>query len=322
MGSLQDFGLNVADFVCADLGSSTGGFTDCLLQNGAKKIYAIDVGYGQLAWKLRQDERVVVMERTNARYLTKLPDEIDCIVADLSFISLAKILPAMLRISRSNSIGILLVKPQFEVGPGGTDGGLVKGVPYYHVNIGGKPFEDQLAIMRRWLARHVGLNPDGTAKECVIIYDYLKLMNSADIKDVAEFQALGFMMTALHNFALKYSVPILSFIQLNRDGITKESTDAASGSDRIIWLCSNFTIYKVKSDEEIAQDGEEHGNRKLVPIIARHGQGLEDKDYINVRMKGQFAHLEEGLTARELEDGGNYVDDDEEFQSDQEDVPF
>lgn len=198
----------------------------------------------------------------------------------------------------------------------------VKGAPYYHVNIGGKPFEDQLAIMRRWLARHVGLRPDGTAKECVIIYDYLKLMNSADIKDMAEFQALGFMMTALHNFALKYAVPILSFIQLNRDGITKESTDAASGSDRIIWLCSNFTIYKVKSDEEIAQDGAEHGNRKLVPIIARHGQGLEDKDYINVKMKGQYAHLQEGFTAKELEDGGNYVDEDEGSQNNNEDVPF
>lgn len=198
----------------------------------------------------------------------------------------------------------------------------LKGVPYYHINIGGKPFEDQLAIMRRWLARHVGLRPDGTAKECVIIYDYLKLMNSADIKDVAEFQALGFMMTALHNFALKYAVPILSFIQLNRDGITKESTDAASGSDRIIWLCSNFTIYKVKSDEEIAQDGAENGNRKLVPIIARHGQGLEDKDYINVKMQGQYAHLQEGLTAKELEDGGSYVNDEEEFQNETEDVPF
>ena len=198
----------------------------------------------------------------------------------------------------------------------------LKGVPYYHINIGGKPFEDQLAIMRRWLARHVGLRPDGTAKECVIIYDYLKLMNSADIKDVAEFQALGFMMTALHNFALKYGVPILSFIQLNRDGITKESTDAASGSDRIIWLCSNFTIYKVKSDEEIAQDGAENGNRKLVPIIARHGQGLEDKDYINVKMQGQYAHLQEGLTAREVEDGGSYVDNKEEFKNETEDVPF
>ena len=112
--------------ICADLGASTGGFTDCLLQNGAKKVYAIDVGYGQLAWKLRQDDRVVVMERVNARHLESLPELMDCIVADLSFISISKILPAMLRIVKSQGIGILLIKPQFEVGPQGTDGGLVK----------------------------------------------------------------------------------------------------------------------------------------------------------------------------------------------------
>ena len=199
----------------------------------------------------------------------------------------------------------------------------LKGVGYYHVNISGKPFEDQLAIMRRWIARNVGLRQDGKANDCVIIYDYLKLMNSVDIKDIAEFQALGFMMTSLHNFAIKYDVPILAFIQLNRDGITKESTDAASGSDRIIWLCSNFTIYKVKSDEEIAQDGPERGNRKLVPIIARHGQGLEDKDYINVVMQGKFANLKEGLTAKELADGGSYIDEDEQtYDSTEQDVIF
>lgn len=199
----------------------------------------------------------------------------------------------------------------------------LKGVKYYHVNISGKPFEDQLAIMRRWIARNVGLRQDGKANDCVIIYDYLKLMNSIDIKDMAEFQALGFMMTSLHNFAIKYDVPILAFIQLNRDGITKESTDAASGSDRIIWLCSNFTIYKVKSDEEIAQDGPERGNRKLVPIIARHGQGLEDKDYINVIMQGRFANLKEGLTAKELSDGGSYIDEDEQaYDSAEQDVSF
>lgn len=197
----------------------------------------------------------------------------------------------------------------------------IKNLRYYHINIGGKPFEDQLAIMRRWIARNVGLNKDGKANECVIIYDYLKLMNSIDIKDMAEFQALGFMMTALHNFAIKYDVPILSFIQLNRDGITKESTDAASGSDRIIWLCSNFTIYKVKSDEEIAQDGPENGNRKLVPIIARHGQGLEDKDYINVLMQGKYAHLKEGKTAKELENGGSYTEENTDEIISQ-DVPF
>lgn len=199
----------------------------------------------------------------------------------------------------------------------------LRGVPYYHINIAGKSFEDQLAIMRRWIARNVGLNKEGKANQCVIIYDYLKLMNSADIKDMAEFQALGFMMTSLHNFAIKYDVPILSFIQLNRDGITKESTDAASGSDRIIWLCSNFTIYKVKADEEIAQDGPDNGNRKLVPIIARHGQGLEDKDYINVIMQGKFANLKEGKTAKELSEGGNYIDEsDEEDELISKDIPF
>ena len=128
-------------------------------------------------------------------------------------------------------------------------------------------------------------------------------------------------MTGLHNFALKYEIPILAFIQLNRDGITKESTDTASGSDRIIWLCSNFSIYKAKSDEEIAKDGPENGNRKLVPLIARHGEGLQDKDYINVNMIGKYGKLTEGKTAFELEDGTNLIDDDQ-LGSQNDDIPF
>lgn len=193
-----------------------------------------------------------------------------------------------------------------------------KGIPFYHKNIGGKPFEDQLSIMRRWIAKTVGLNNLGKAKDCVIIYDYLKLMEASELakSDLKEFQLLGFMMTALHNFALRYEVPILSFIQLNRDGISKESTDAASGSDRIMWLCSNFTIYKPKSDEEIAQDGPENGNRKLVPVIARHGEGLDSGDYINVMMKGNYAKLIEGQTALELDEGGSYTDDDSGAEED------
>ena len=155
--------------------------------------------------------------------------------------------------------------------------------------------------MRRWLIKEVGLNEDGTAKDCVIFYDYLKLMDSAGIsQDMKEYQVLGFMMTALHNFATKYKVPIVAFIQLNRDGITKESTDTASGSDRIIWLCSNFTIFKRKSDEEIAEDGPNNGNRKLVPLISRHGGGLDDNDYINCQMKGWCAKITEGNTRLEL----------------------
>jgi replicative DNA helicase len=162
----------------------------------------------------------------------------------------------------------------------------LKQMKIYHKSIAGKPFEDQLAIMRRWLVKEVGLNDDGTAKDCVIFYDYLKLMDSAGIsQDLKEYQVLGFMMTSLHNFAVRYKVPIVAFIQLNRDGITKESTDSASGSDRIIWLCSNFTIFKRKSDEEIAEDGPSNGNRKLIPVISRHGGGLDDNDYINCHMR-------------------------------------
>jgi len=192
-----------------------------------------------------------------------------------------------------------------------------KDIPYYHKNIGGKPFEDQLSIMRRWLAKEVGLNDQGKANDCLIVYDYLKLMEAADLKSsgLQEFQMLGFMMTSLHNFALRYEVPMLIFIQLNRDGITKESTDSASGSDRIIWLCSNFSIYKNKSDEEIANDGPTEGNKKLVPIISRHGEGLQAGDYINIKMHGKYAKLVEGQTALEIDAGGDYaVDERQEEQ--------
>ena len=120
---------------------------------------------------------------------------------------------------------------------------------------------------------------------------------------------------------MKYDCPCLSFVQLNRDGITKESTDTASGSDRIIWLCSNFSIYKSKSDEEIAKDGTENGNRKLVPLIARHGEGLQDKDYINVNMIGKYGKLVEGKTAFELEDGTNLISNDP-MEIPNDDIPF
>jgi len=168
---------------------------------------------------------------------------------------------------------------------------------YYHQCIGGMPFEDQLSLARRWLAKEVGLNSDHTAKPCVIVYDYIKLMSADNItKNMQEYQALGFMMTGLHNFALRYKIPILAFVQLNRDGIDRESTDVASGSDRILWLCSNFSIYKPKSDEEVAVDGPQHGNRKLVPLVARHGKGLDPGDYINMMFKGWCGKITEGKT--------------------------
>jgi len=115
--AIEAFDVKVADRVCADVGASTGGFTDCLLQNGAAKVYAIDVGYGLLHWKLRRDSRVVIMERTNARYLELLPEPIDLVTVDASFISLAMILPVVKRwFDSPNGQMIALIKPQFEAG--------------------------------------------------------------------------------------------------------------------------------------------------------------------------------------------------------------
>lgn len=112
--ALDVFQISVADAICADVGASTGGFTDCLLQQGAARVYAIDVGYGQLAWKLRQDERVVVMERTNARYLESLPELVEIVTIDVSFISLQLLFPAVVGWLAPGADVIPLVKPQFE----------------------------------------------------------------------------------------------------------------------------------------------------------------------------------------------------------------
>lgn len=115
---LDYFGVSVEDAVCLDVGASTGGFTDVLLTRGAAKVYAVDVGHGQLDWKLRNDARVVVLERTNARYLTTddIPVPIDMVVCDASFIGLETVLPAPLALTRPNAHLIALIKPQFEVG--------------------------------------------------------------------------------------------------------------------------------------------------------------------------------------------------------------
>ena len=116
--AVNEFALTFDGYVCMDIGSSTGGFTDCMLQNGAAKVYAIDSGRGQLDWKLRSDERVVCMEKTNFRYVTRddIEDEIDFASADVSFISLDKILPPASELLRDSAKMVCLIKPQFEAG--------------------------------------------------------------------------------------------------------------------------------------------------------------------------------------------------------------
>lgn len=182
-------------------------------------------------------------------------------------------------------------------------------IPYYYISIAGMSFSEIEALMRRWVLKEVGLDDSGLANQCLIIYDYLKLMSSDSINNnLQEYQVLGFQMTGLHNFMVKYGTACLCFIQLNRDGINRESTDVASGSDRIIWLCSNFTIFKNKSEEEIAEEislTKEKYNCKLVPIVARHGSGLEPGDYINMKMTKHLARIEEGETRNLLHSGSS-----------------
>ena len=116
--AMKMFPIKLDGYICMDIGASTGGFTDCMLQCGASKVYAVDVGYGQLAWKLRTDERVINLERTNFRYLTKeiVTDDIDFASIDVSFISLKKILPVLYGFLRENGECVSLIKPQFEAG--------------------------------------------------------------------------------------------------------------------------------------------------------------------------------------------------------------
>ncbi len=123
LGVLDGFEVDAAGATCADLGASTGGFTQVLLEQGAARVYAIDVGKGQLAWSLRTDPRVVVREGVNARHLEALPEPVDLVVGDLSFISLGLILPAIARILRPDGEAVVLVKPQFEVGPAAVERG-------------------------------------------------------------------------------------------------------------------------------------------------------------------------------------------------------
>ena len=135
--ALDGFGIDVEGRICLDVGASTGGFTDCLLQRGAHQVFAVDVGYGQMAWKLRQDARVTVIERVNIRYMEKdrLPCPVDLAVIDVSFISLRIVVPSVMRFLRPGGEIVALIKPQFEVGRGKVGKGGVVRDPALHQEV-------------------------------------------------------------------------------------------------------------------------------------------------------------------------------------------
>ena len=157
---LNDFEVSVQGKTCIDVGASTGGFTDVLLTNGAKKVYAVDVGQGQLAWKLRGDDRVEVLEKTNARHLTAelIPDPIDMIVCDASFIGLEIVLPAALDLAVPGAHVIALIKPQFEVGKGRVGKGGVVREPELHKEVCDR-IEAWLGAREGWTVKGVSQSP-------------------------------------------------------------------------------------------------------------------------------------------------------------------
>ncbi len=172
--ALDEFGMDARGLVAIDVGASTGGFTDCLLQAGVRKVFAVDVGYGQLAWKLQQDPRVVSMEKTNIRNLTpdQLDEQPDLAVIDASFISLSKVLPATIRLVRPGGRIIALIKPQFEVGKGEVGKGGIVRDPAAHEKV----IEDirqsarQLGLAVRGLCESPITGADGN-REFLILLD-------------------------------------------------------------------------------------------------------------------------------------------------------
>lgn len=159
----------------------------------------------------------------------------------------------------------------------------IKQLPLYHKNVSGKDFEYILNYLKRWLHRDVGFT-DGKANKHFVVYDYFKLTETNTLKEMQEYQAIGFQMSKLHDFCKIHETPVLSFVQLNRDGITKDSTDVVSQSDRLVWNCVSLSLLKRKTQDEIGADGIQNGNTKMIPLEGRFMTRMDDGDYINFNM--------------------------------------
>lgn len=171
----------------------------------------------------------------------------------------------------------------------------INALPLTYCSIAGQSIKPILSIIRRWLTKEVKFNAAGKANPCCVVYDYIKLMDATDLKNnLAEYQLLGFLLTEMHNFALKYEIPVLAAVQLNRSGSDREDATALAQSDRILWLCSSFSILKKKTTEELNVDPKENGDRKLIVTDTRFGPGMEAGEYINMKSHFEKARLEQG----------------------------
>lgn len=164
---------------------------------------------------------------------------------------------------------------------------------HYH-NISGTPHTHWISEMRKWIIKQVGFNPDGSAKDCLLILDYIKIMDLSVMAQFKEYQYLGQIITDLHNFCIQYNVAMLCLAQINRDGIDSDSESVLADSDRLNRLCSSFTIFRKKTEEDFAGDPSTNGNRKLITKKARFGAGMDDGEYINLKCDFSVAKIEEG----------------------------
>lgn len=180
----------------------------------------------------------------------------------------------------------------------------LKTLPLWYRKVSGKEFSEILSIIRRWILQEVGVSK-GKTNNCLIIYDYFKLMNTNDLKEMQEFQALGYQIQQLTDMCSTYDVPCSAFVQTNRDGISKDSTDIISQSDRLLWLCSSLAILKRKTQEEISISGPLHGNTKLIVTQdQRFGPGLDEGDYINLAFDRERCIIRELGTKNNMQNVG------------------
>ena len=192
--------------------------------------------------------------------------------------------------------------------------GKISTLPFTHSNVSGKKPEEILSIIRRWLSSSVGKDSNGHTNDCVVILDYLKTMDTSDLGDLKEYQYLGDVITKMHNFAVKHDIPVLSTVQLNRDGINREDGSVISGSDRILWLCSSMSFLKKKTDEDVAAgDLMSNGDRKMIVVDTRYGSGMDSSsEYINVVSNMDYCEMVEGRYNYEVLDDAGFVSDDDD----------
>lgn len=172
-----------------------------------------------------------------------------------------------------------------------------KKTPFYYFNISGRDYQEWISIMRRWIMRIVKFDDQGNVNPCLIVVDYIKMMDLRHIGgNFQEYQYLGQMMTDLHNFAARYNIPVFAPVQLNRDGINKDDQSIFAGSDRIIQLCSSASFIRNKDNDDYVADPQSNGNKKLVIIAGRFGPGTQDGEYINLKCDLSKAQIIEGRT--------------------------